>query len=75
MNLIMHTASTSTCTTGDVRLVGGSVPIEGRVEICYNQVWGTICHSGWDYLEATVVCQQLGFPSLGIVIIIVCNKL
>ena len=44
-----------------MRLVGGSSSFEGRVEIYYNNQWGTVCSSGWGKDEATVVCHQLGF--------------
>ena len=44
-----------------VRLIGGSSPLEGLVEIYHNNQWGTICNSGWDLNDATVVCHQLGF--------------
>ena len=49
------------CTNGDVRLVGGNAINEGRVEICYNKTWGTVCHDEWDYRDASVACYQLGF--------------
>ena len=53
------------CATGSVRLVGLGSSIKigyGRVEMCYNNAWGTICgDSGWNYRAAEVVCDQLGF--------------
>ena len=49
------------CETGDIRLVGGQTNLEGRVEICVNETWGTVCDQMWNDLDANVACRQLGF--------------
>ena len=53
------------CTTGQLRLMGGNIPNEGRVEICMNNVWGTVCDDFWSSTDATVVCRQLGYSTEG----------
>ena len=53
------------CTEGDVRLLEGSTSLEGRVEVCKNNGWGTVCDDGWGKSDATVVCRQLGLSVAG----------
>ena len=51
--------------SGAVRLVGSVNMTEGRLEICANGLWGTVCNDGvneGDSNAARVVCRQLGFP-------------
>ena len=50
-----------TCIDGAIRLIGGSVATEGRVEVCQNDAWGTVCDDAWTDVDASIVCRQLGY--------------
>ena len=57
--------NTENCTQGQVRLAGGQSQNEGRVEVCANNLWGTVCDDNFDNREAEVVCRQLGYDAIG----------
>ena len=50
----------ASCTDGEIRLVDGENQLEGRVEICLNRAWGTICDTIFGEDDAHVICEQLG---------------
>ena len=49
----------SECTDGELRLVNGTNPLEGRVEICITKAWGTVCDNLFSEADTDVVCQQI----------------
>ena len=59
------------CSYGDLRLVNGPSSLAGRMEVCKNSVWGTVCHDGITpggvngNAAAKVACRQLGFSDQG----------
>ena len=59
------TLTIAPCTNGQLRLAGGNIANEGRVEICIDNVWGTVCGDSWGSAAATVVCRQLGYLTQG----------
>ena len=60
-----YPARSNECSNGTIQLRGGNSLHEGRIEICVEGSWGTVCGTSWDSRDAAVVCRQLGYPSLG----------
>ena len=48
-----------------MRLQDGTDISNGRVEVCQDGIWGSVCSSGWDLMDASVVCRQLGYNTEG----------
>lgn len=44
-----------------LRLADGSTGREGRVEVYYDDQWGSMCDNYMDLANANVICYQLGF--------------
>ena len=64
--VLVSTSLAQSCGNGDLRLRGtGSTRLRGRMEVCYSNTWGTVCHTGFGGAggtqEAMVACRQLGF--------------
>ena len=53
------------CEDGEVRLQDGTASSNGRVELCQNGIWGSVCSSQWDDTDASVVCRELGYDLQG----------
>ena len=56
------------CSNGETRLVGGvgGLGPSGRVEVCLDGFWGTVCDNGWGVRDATTVCVQLNISGMKI---------
>ena len=67
------------CTSGEVRIcvsdncaimedqnfLINNRPSVGRVEVCLEGRYGTICRDSWDNNDASVICSELKFSRYG----------
>ncbi|XP_060046104.1 scavenger receptor cysteine-rich type 1 protein M130 [Erinaceus europaeus] len=51
-------------TDKELRLVDGEDRCSGRVEVKFQEEWGTVCKNDWDKEEVSVICRQLGCPTV-----------
>ena len=52
----------SNCVDGELRLFGAAATNQGRLQLCLNGAWGSVCDSDGVFTtdEAKVACRQLG---------------
>ena len=65
LTLLFIVLDSRKCSYGGIRLLGGSNQYDGRVEVCINDQWGTVCSDFWGGPDASVVCKQLGYSYTG----------
>ena len=64
LNILSVTGAT--CPEGDIRLIRGANNYQGRVEVCHNNTWGTVCDNHWSSTDGIVACRQLGLGFISV---------
>ena len=49
---------------GATRLKDGITSRDGRLEICFDGYWGSVCNRGWTQNNGLVACRQVGYETL-----------
>ena len=63
---LLFYAVSEACVNGSIRLSNSVYANQGRVDVCLNNTWGTVCPTNWNNNDAAVACHQLGYLSTGI---------
>ena len=65
---------TESCSDGRARVRGSFSEMVGRIEVCIQETWRTICSDQWKEEDARVLCHQLGFSVYGLLYLILEKK-
>jgi deleted-in-malignant-brain-tumors protein 1 len=60
--------NTGSCVDGSIRLVNGTIQQEGRLEVCSQGIWGIVCQSSWNSIDAYIACKMLGYNGAGMLL-------
>ena len=62
---VPHDIEIVNCNEGDIKLADGPSASKGRLEVCINRTWATVCSGGFGTEESIVACGQLGYQRYG----------
>ena len=70
MKSLLADAQSDNCSHGDVWIASRiddttTLSSEGRLEVCVNGVWGTVCDLRFGTGDAEVACKQMGYDGEG----------
>lgn len=64
--MIVNFVAEPDCKDGMLRLSpDGPSSNEGRVEVCYQNIWGAVYDPSWTEFDTAVACSQLGYDRIG----------
>jgi len=60
-NIIATFTAINACSTENALMLADGNTTSGRLEICHNGLWGTVCDDSFSDVDAGVACRQLGY--------------